>query len=234
MYVRQQPECLIYGLDDIKLSLAYSLVCGDLTTDRSYHRDHQYYHRCLPDHRHYQHPQHTLFPGVISPVLYNSVRCAVMTMKATFSAFLLSICSINSRSYFDSEDNSDRRDIFRPSVELSQLNTSTISVSSLPMQPLSSQLRPDSRAEERLAISFDEEYADIGNIDYTLPSVSSYRGERGIQGEEGCGCVQECLTSCQGTWVSLRTPIREGQCFISMEKGRKERIFNTGCISVIL
>ena len=51
------------------------------------------------------------------------------------------------------------------------------------MQPLAPHLRSDPRAEERLAISFDEEYSDIGNIDYTQPSVS-YRGERGIQGEK--------------------------------------------------
>ena len=107
-----------------------------------------------------------------------------MTMKSTFSVFLLSrICSINARSYFDSNYRDDDRDnIFRPSVELSQLNTSTLSVSSLPMQPLSPHLRPDTGAQERLAISFDEEYSDIGNIDYTQPSVSSYRGQRGIQG----------------------------------------------------
>ena len=101
-------------------------------------------------------------------------------MKSTFSVFLLSrICSINARSYFDSNyRDSDRDNIFRPSVELSQLNTSTLSVSSLPMQPLAPHL-----AQERLAISFDEEYSDIGNIDYTQPSVSSYRGQRGVQGE---------------------------------------------------
>ena len=106
-----------------------------------------------------------------------------MTMKSTFSVFLLSrICSLDARSYFDS----DRDNNFRPSIELSQLNTSTLSVSSLPMQPLAPHLRSDTRAQERLAISFDEEYSDIGNIDYTQPSVSSYRGQRGIQGEYKC------------------------------------------------
>ena len=113
-----------------------------------------------------------------------SVRCAVMTMKSILSVFLLSrICSLNARSYFDSDT---RDNIFRPSIELSQLNTSTLSVSSLPMQPLAPHLRPDTGAQERLAISFDEEYSDIGNIDYTQSSVSSYRGQRGIQGEHKC------------------------------------------------
>ena len=106
-----------------------------------------------------------------------------MTMKSILSVFLFSrICSLNARSYFDS----DRDNNFRPSIELSQLNTSTLSVSSLPMQPLAPHLRPDTGAQERLAISFDEEYSDIGNIDYTQPSVSSYRAQRGIQGEYKC------------------------------------------------
>ena len=81
-----------------------------------------------------------------------------------------------------SDENLDRNNMFRPSVELSELNSSTLSVSSLPMQPLAPRLRPDPRAQERLAISFDEEYADIGNIDYTQPL--SYRGNRDIQGDQ--------------------------------------------------
>ena len=113
-------------------------------------------------------------------------------MKTTFSVFLLSrICSIYSRSHIGSDANNNRNNIFRPSVELSELNSSTLSVSSLPMQPLAPRLRPDTRAQERLAISFDEEYADIGNIDYTLPTLS-YRGEREIQGEQWFVGILSC------------------------------------------
>ena len=92
------------------------------------------------------------------------------------------------QSYYDSEedrqirgqfqgrviplDQSEASDSFQPSVEFSILNYTTLS--SVPI------IQP--RDRDRLAISFDEEFADIGNIDFTQPSVSP-RGARGVTGE---------------------------------------------------
>jgi len=69
---------------------------------------------------------------------------------------------VKSRAYSgQSEDG-----LFRPSLELSSFNSSTFAVSSLPMQPLGPELN---RVQDRQSISFEEDFNDIGNIDYSVP-----------------------------------------------------------------
>ena len=70
---------------------------------------------------------------------------------------------MTARAYIESSDHKIN-DGFQPSLQLSSFNSSTFSESSLPMQPLSTEL---SGAEQRLSITFDEDYSDIGNIDYS-------------------------------------------------------------------